>query len=111
MNKKTNNNTNKQKFTIPVVRIGYGFANIDVEAHTENKAEQLALDEAGNYEFSEKNADYELEDKGNSKFSQKDLIKIYHEINAECISQTENVSMTTIRNILTKYGINAEELY
>lgn len=51
----------KQKFSIPVVRIGYGFATIEVEASSQEEAEQLALDEAGDHEYSEKSSDYEIE--------------------------------------------------
>jgi len=51
----------KQKFSIPVVRIGYGFKTIEVEANSQEEAEQLALDEAGDHEYSEKSSDYEIE--------------------------------------------------
>jgi hypothetical protein len=51
----------KQKFTVPVVRIGYGFTNIEVEATNQEEAEQLALDEAGDHEYSEKSSEYEVE--------------------------------------------------
>lgn len=49
-----------QDFEIPVVRIGYGFKTIKVRAKSQEEAEQLALDEAGNQEFSEKESDYKI---------------------------------------------------
>lgn len=48
------------KFQIPVCRISYGFNTIEVEADTLEQAQELALEEAPNLEFSEKDADYEL---------------------------------------------------
>lgn len=48
------------KFQIPVCRISYGYKTIEVEADTLEQAQELALDEAPNLEFSEKSADYEL---------------------------------------------------
>ena len=49
------------KFTIPVVRISYQHRDIEVEAETQEEANNKALDEAGNHLFDEKNAEYQLE--------------------------------------------------
>lgn len=100
----------KKKFDVEVVRIGYGFATIPVEAETQEQADEMALDQAGDHEFSEKSSDYEIAG-GPAKLSPADLEKIYHEIDGECITETENVSMTTIRNILAKYGANPENMF
>ena len=48
------------KYNIEVCRISYGFATIEVEAESLEQAEEIALDEAGNYEFSEKDAEYTI---------------------------------------------------
>lgn len=48
------------KFEIDVTRVGVGFATISVEADSLKDAQQRALDEAGNHEFSEKASEYEL---------------------------------------------------
>lgn len=40
-----------------------------------------------------------------------DLVEIYHAIDSECISDTENVSMTTIRKIFAKYGADYEKMF
>lgn len=48
------------KFEIEVCRIGYGARTISVEAETLAEAEREALDSAGDYEFSEHDADYGL---------------------------------------------------
>jgi hypothetical protein len=48
----------KKKYVVSVCRTGYGFRDIEVEAKDEKEALKLALDEAGNHEFSEKTADY-----------------------------------------------------
>ena len=50
------------KFTVPVLRISYQFADIDVEAPTQEAADSKALDEAGNHLYSEKNVEYALAD-------------------------------------------------
>ena len=53
-------------FDIPVRRIGYGFRTIQVLANNQVEAEQIALDTAGDYEFSEKSSDYDIEGGGSS---------------------------------------------
>lgn len=50
----------KQKFDIEVCRTGIGFATIQVEATSQEEAEQLAIDEAGDHEYSEKSSEYDL---------------------------------------------------
>lgn len=99
-----------EKFIIPVVRIGYGFANIEVDANSQEEAEEKALDIAGDHEFTEKSSDYEIEG-GSPKISVEKLEEIYHKIDAECISETENVSMTTVRKILAQYGADTEKMF
>ena len=42
-----------KKFKVSVVRIAYAVREIEVEAIDEKHAEEVALDTAGNYEFSE----------------------------------------------------------
>lgn len=49
------------KYDVDIARIGYSFATIQVEAENEEQAKELALEEAGDYEFSEKDADYEID--------------------------------------------------
>lgn len=48
----------KTKYTIEVCRTGFGFKNIEVEANSFEEAIELALDDAGNHEFSESEAEY-----------------------------------------------------
>jgi hypothetical protein len=57
----------KQTFDIEVIRIGYSSRTISVEAETYEQAQELALDKAGDYEYSEKSADYELADSPTKK--------------------------------------------
>ena len=41
----------------------------------------------------------------------KDLLtQIYQEIDSQCISETDTVTMETIANVLVKYGADIEEL-
>jgi hypothetical protein len=47
------------EFTVSVMRTSYSFKNIVVKAKTRKEAESLAIDEAGSYEFSESDAEYE----------------------------------------------------
>ena len=48
------------KFKATVCRTSFGFHEIEVEADTERQAKVKILDEAGDYEFSEKSADYSI---------------------------------------------------
>lgn len=99
----------KQKFIIPVIRSGFGSRNIEVEAISQEQAERLALEEAGDHEFSEHTSEYDI-DGGFKPLKEIDLIKIYQRIDMECISETENVSMTTIRKIFAEFGIDPANL-
>ena len=50
-----------KKYRVAVVRIGYGFKDLDIEATSKKRAREIALDVAGNYEYSEKTADYKVD--------------------------------------------------
>ena len=50
-----------REFEVAVIRIAYGSRKIRVKAKSQFEAEQKALNEAGDYEFSEHDADYEIE--------------------------------------------------
>jgi len=50
-----------KKFRVEVCRISYGFNEIEVEAETPEKAKEIALEEAGNYLYSESHADYKTD--------------------------------------------------
>jgi hypothetical protein len=52
----------KKKFTIPVLRIGYACRDIEVEARSEEEARQIALDTAGEFDFSEHSSEYMIDD-------------------------------------------------
>lgn len=51
-----------KQWNVPVMRTGYGHAMIAVSARTEEEAIELALEEAGGEEFSEKDSNYEAPD-------------------------------------------------
>ncbi len=50
----------KKFYDVDVVRIGYGFKAIQVEAYSKKEAEDKALDEAGDYEYKENSSDYKV---------------------------------------------------
>lgn len=47
-----------KKYVVSVCRTAYAFRDIEVTAQSEKEALELALEDAGNHEFSEKTADY-----------------------------------------------------
>jgi len=49
-----------KEFNIQVCRTGYGFANIKVKAHTREEAEELAIENAGDYTYNESDAEYTI---------------------------------------------------
>lgn len=51
--------TEKEKFVVSVTRISYSTRNIEVEADDRKQAKELAIDEAGGFDFSEQSADYD----------------------------------------------------
>lgn len=48
----------KPEYNVTMCRTGTGFAVLTVGAYTQEEAEQLALDKAGDFLYSEKTADY-----------------------------------------------------
>ena len=48
-------------YTVNVVRIGYGFGQITVNADSVKEARKLALEKAGNYIYNEKSAEYKTD--------------------------------------------------
>lgn len=48
------------KFSVEVVRVGFGFRTFEVEADSAFKAKCAALEHAGDFEYSEKNVEYEV---------------------------------------------------
>jgi hypothetical protein len=51
----------EREFEVAVLRIAYGSRKIRVKAKSQFEAEEKAIDEAGDYEFSEHDVDYEIE--------------------------------------------------
>lgn len=48
----------EEEYEVSVCRTGYGFAKITVTASSAEEAENKALDEAGDHEYSEKSSEY-----------------------------------------------------
>jgi hypothetical protein len=48
------------KYIVPICRTSFSFREIEVEANSTEEAGRIALDTAGNFEYSEKDADYEI---------------------------------------------------
>lgn len=48
------------KYNVHVVRTSFAFRVIEVEADSVAEAKDIALDTAGDYEFSEKDAEYDI---------------------------------------------------
>ena len=51
-----------EKYSINLVRIGYAFTSVEVEATSQREAEEKALDMAGDLDYSEKDAEYKIDD-------------------------------------------------
>jgi propanediol dehydratase large subunit len=102
----------KQKFSIPVIRSGFACRNIEVEATSQEEAENLALDEAGNYEFSEHTSEYDI-DGGFVPLKEKDLVDIHNKITQAVLNQvgggesTEKlILLKQIKNIFKTKGVD-----
>jgi hypothetical protein len=50
-----------KKYRVVVTRTSYSSRDFDITAHSIEEAKQVALDNAGDYEFSEKDANYEVD--------------------------------------------------
>ena len=51
----------KSTFCVEVTRIGLGSHTFEIPNVTANEAQQMALEQAGNHEFSEKHSEYEVQ--------------------------------------------------
>jgi len=49
------------KYVVSVTRIGYGGLDLEVDADSEDKAKEIALDQAGGESFSEHHSDYQVD--------------------------------------------------
>ena len=47
-----------KKYKLEICRVSYAHNTINIEANSEEEAKTKALDEAGDHNYSEKNADY-----------------------------------------------------
>lgn len=50
-----------KKYSVNITRIGYSSRRFEVEADSELEAQEKAMNMAGDYEFSEGDADYECD--------------------------------------------------
>jgi hypothetical protein len=96
-------------FDIEVRRIGWGFRTIQVLANNQIEAEQIALDTAGDYEFSERSSDYDLANGSSStEVSERELSQIEYGVITihRATGVPESVIWRAIRPTLT--GINTK---
>ena len=48
----------RKKYLVDVCRTSYGVKTLEIEANSPEEAQELALDQAGNHEYSEKESEY-----------------------------------------------------
>ena len=58
---KASRSRKKGNFCVEITRIGYGSRIFEISDVTAEDAERLALERAGNHEFTEKNSEYEVQ--------------------------------------------------
>ena len=51
----------KGNFCVEITRIGYGSKTFEISDVTAEEAQRIALDQAGNHEFTERNSEYEVQ--------------------------------------------------
>ena len=51
----------KSNFCVEITRIGYGSKTFEISDVTAEDAERIALEQAGNHEFTEKHSEYEVQ--------------------------------------------------
>jgi hypothetical protein len=49
------------KYQVLICRVSYAFHTTEIEANSQEEAEAIVLDMCGDYNFSEKEADYTIE--------------------------------------------------
>lgn len=73
------------KYEVDVCRIGYGYNTMNVIADNEEEATRMALDKAGDMYYSEKDADYEVQDVRLVEKQDKILQRIVAETNLQLL--------------------------
>jgi hypothetical protein len=58
---RTGRSRKKGNFCVEITRIGYGSKTFEISDVTAEHAERIALEQAGNHEFTEKNSEYEVQ--------------------------------------------------
>ena len=58
---KASRSRKKGNFCVEITRIGYGSKTFEISDVTAEEAERIALEQAGNHEFTEKNSEYEVQ--------------------------------------------------
>ena len=81
-----------KKFKATVCRISYSYHDIEVEAKNEIEAKKIILDTSGDYEYSEKTADYKIVDNS--------IIDI----------ETQKVSIVGFYHPELEYGLETEQV-
>lgn len=54
-------NKKQKTFVVPVTRIGYGHKTFSIEATSQKEANEIALEQSGDWKFGEKDAEYILD--------------------------------------------------
>jgi DNA phosphorothioation-dependent restriction protein DptG len=67
-------------FKVDILRTGYSIKSIEVDAETKEEANEKALKQAGNHEFSEDNSEYTLADAASSDDRLRDLLRTMRHI-------------------------------
>lgn len=95
----------KKKYIVPITRIGYGHHDITVMANSQQEAEGLALDIAGDFEFfSENNSEYIV-----SANATKQVINVIEKVGDSILSVTTFIIDDTSRE--KEIVKNAEDLF
>jgi hypothetical protein len=93
-----------KKFEIEVTRIGYAYKTMTVEANSREEAEGIALDEAGDEEFSERESDYILPN-SSERFSLKIMMGEDACIPFQNIDRTDTETIEDIKEAISdEYG-------
>jgi hypothetical protein len=58
---RTGRSRKKGNFCVEITRIGYGSKTFEISDVTAEEAQRIALDQAGNHEFTESNSEYEVQ--------------------------------------------------
>ena len=90
------------KYIVSVTRIGYGGLDLEVDADSEDKAKEIALDQAGGESFSEHHSEYQVDQVAVAEVEKFEITEVLDS------RESDHLLQTAIKLLDDEYGVNGD---